>query len=179
MRGKVPMGPRKQSLPENWVSWQSTSKSVGWFSLMSLTVLSSNYFLCTFNVVGSEYTAMNKSGVVLVKGQAEVGGRKVFPIGAPESQSSDWDISHFSYLQTELRTTNHLQFVRTTGRVNTTSSNVHTPSFPPLLSPPPPHPRNEVWPAWPWDVNNEPGKRQPTLFKVTQLQHSWPETAWP
>lgn len=129
MRGKVPLSPRKQNLPENWVSWQSTSIAIGWFSLMSLIVLSNNCFSCTFNVVGIEYTAMNKRGMVLVKGQAGVGwGRKVFPNGAPKSESSHGDISCFPYMETELRMTDHLQFVRNhKTHPYATSSNVHIP----------------------------------------------------
>lgn len=90
MRSKVPLSPREQNLPENWVFWQSTSIAIGWFSLMSLTVLSNNYFSCTFNVVGIEHTEMDKSGMVLVKGQAGGGwGRKVLPTGAPKPESSN------------------------------------------------------------------------------------------
>lgn len=86
-RGRVP---RKQHLPENGVSWQSTSIATGWFSPMSLTALFDSDFLCTFNVVGID-RAENKSSTVptlpgLSQGASREQGRKVLP-SLPRSQS--------------------------------------------------------------------------------------------
>lgn len=59
-----PHEPGNQSLPLNWVSWQSYPIAVGWCSLVSLIVLSNEYLLCTFNGLGIEFREVNKRGVV-------------------------------------------------------------------------------------------------------------------